>query len=33
MPRYYEPDLTANPNSLFVRDAANKLFVEDIGWA
>jgi hypothetical protein len=25
MPRYYEPDLTVDPNSLFVRDAANKL--------
>jgi hypothetical protein len=25
MPRYYEPDLTADPNSPFVRDAANKL--------
>ena len=26
MPRYYEPDLTVDPNSRFVRDAANKLF-------
>jgi hypothetical protein len=25
MPRYYEPDLTVDPNSAFVRDAANKL--------
>jgi hypothetical protein len=25
MPRFYEPDLTVNPNSPFVRDAANKL--------
>ena len=25
MPRYYEPDLTADTNSPFVRDAANKL--------
>jgi hypothetical protein len=25
MPRYYEPDLTVDPNSPFVRDAANKL--------
>jgi hypothetical protein len=25
MPRYYEPDLTADPNSPFVRDAADKL--------
>lgn len=25
MPRYYEPDLTINPNSPFVRDAGNKL--------
>jgi len=25
MPRYYEPDLIADPNSPFVRDAANKL--------
>jgi hypothetical protein len=25
MPRYYEPDLTIDPNSPFVRDAANKL--------
>ena len=25
MSRYYEPDLTADPNSPFVRDAANKL--------
>ena len=25
MPRYHEPDLTADPNSPFVRDAANKL--------
>jgi hypothetical protein len=25
MPRYYEPDLTTDPNSPFVRDAANKL--------
>jgi hypothetical protein len=25
MPRYYEPDLTSDPNSPFVRDAANKL--------
>jgi hypothetical protein len=25
MPRYYEPDLSADPNSPFVRDAANKL--------
>ena len=24
-PRYYEPDLTVDPNSPFVRDAANKL--------
>ncbi len=25
MPPYYEPDLTVNPDSPFVRDAANKL--------
>jgi hypothetical protein len=25
MPRYYEPDLTVDSNSPFVRDAANKL--------
>jgi hypothetical protein len=25
MLRYYEPDLTLDPNSPFVRDAANKL--------
>jgi hypothetical protein len=25
MPRFYEPDLSADPNSPFVRDAANKL--------
>ena len=25
MPRYYEPDLSVDPNSPFVRDAANKL--------
>jgi hypothetical protein len=25
MPLYYEPDLTVDPNSPFVRDAANKL--------
>jgi hypothetical protein len=25
MPRYYEPALTVDPNSPFVRDAANKL--------
>jgi hypothetical protein len=25
MPRYYEPDLTVDTNSPFVRDAANKL--------
>ena len=25
MPRYYEPDLTVDPNSPFVRDAAYKL--------
>ena len=25
MPRYYEPDLTVDPNSPFVRDVANKL--------
>jgi hypothetical protein len=25
MPRYYVPDLTTDPNSPFVRDAANKL--------
>ena len=25
MPRYYEPDLTVDPNSPFVRDATNKL--------
>ena len=25
MPRYYEPDLTVDPNSPLVRDAANKL--------
>ncbi len=25
MPRYYEPDLAIDPNSPFVRDAANKL--------
>ncbi len=25
MPRYYEPDLTVDPNSPFVREAANKL--------
>jgi hypothetical protein len=25
MPHYYEPDLTVDPNSPFVRDAANKL--------
>ena len=25
MSRYYEPDLTVDPNSPFVRDAANKL--------
>jgi hypothetical protein len=25
MPRYYEPDLTADPNIPFVRDVANKL--------
>ncbi len=25
MPRYYEPDLTVDPNSPFVRDAGNKL--------
>jgi hypothetical protein len=24
MPRFYEPDLSADPNSPFVRDAANK---------
>jgi hypothetical protein len=25
MTRFYEPDLTANPDSPFVRDASNKL--------
>jgi hypothetical protein len=25
MPRYYEPDLTVDPNNPFVRDAVNKL--------
>ena len=25
MPRFYEPDLSTDPNSPFVRDAANKL--------
>ena len=25
MPRFYEPDLSVDPNSPFVRDAANKL--------
>ena len=25
MPRFYEPDLTANPDSLFVRDGNDKL--------
>jgi len=25
MSRFYEPDLTVNPNRPFVRDAANKL--------
>jgi hypothetical protein len=25
MPRFYEPDLIADPNSPFVRDASNKL--------
>ena len=25
MPRFYEPDLTTDPNSPFVRDANNKL--------
>jgi hypothetical protein len=25
MTRFYEPDLTVNPNSPFVRDASNKL--------
>jgi hypothetical protein len=25
MPRFYEPDLAVDPNSPFVRDAANKL--------
>ena len=25
MPRFYEPDLTTNPDSTFVRDANNKL--------
>jgi hypothetical protein len=25
MTRYYEPDLTVDPNSPFVRDASNKL--------
>lgn len=25
MPRFYEPDLTIDPNSPFVRDASNKL--------
>jgi hypothetical protein len=25
MPRYYEPDLTVDPSSPFVHDAANKL--------
>jgi len=25
MPRFYEPDLTVDPNSPFVRDAGNKL--------
>ena len=25
MPRFYEPDLTTDPNSPFVRDAADKL--------
>lgn len=25
MPRFYEPDLTVDPNSPFVRDAAGKL--------
>jgi hypothetical protein len=25
MPRFYKPDLSADPNSPFVRDAANKL--------
>ena len=25
MTRFYEPDLGADPNSLFARDAANKL--------
>ena len=25
MPRYYEPDLSVDPDSPFVRDAANKL--------
>ena len=26
MTRFYEPDLTVDPNSPFVRDASNKLF-------
>jgi hypothetical protein len=25
MPRFYEPDLTVDPNSPFLRDASNKL--------
>ena len=25
MPRFYKPDLTSDPNSPFVRDAADKL--------
>jgi hypothetical protein len=25
MPRFYEPDLSVDPDSPFVRDAANKL--------
>jgi hypothetical protein len=32
MSRFYEPDLTLDPNSPFVRDAANKLVRRNYWW-
>jgi hypothetical protein len=32
MPRFYEPDLGAESDSPFARDASNKLFAGAIGW-
>ena len=32
MPRFYEPDLSSEPDSPFARNAQNKLFGAVIGW-